>query len=153
MRSEARIQNQHAQAEKGLHQAAGSGELGFVDVLAALDLLAFDGPTCRSAVSLAGYLRPLPLELLIAAADQGTERLNWVGGRAQQALRAAPSQQLARATSLEGLAAVFSRPAGDFAGPGDTWFDRPRSEIAQVALALQALEWAVKPPAEQVVSY
>ena len=39
MQSEVWIQKQHAQAEKGLHQAAESGELGFVHVLAALDLL------------------------------------------------------------------------------------------------------------------
>ena len=153
MRSEAWIQNQRAQAEKGLHQAAESDQFGFDHVMTAFDRLSFDGPTCSSAVSLAGCLRPLPRELLIRAADQGTQGLNRLGRGVQEALRSAPDQQLREATSLEGLAAVFSRLAADFAGPGDHWFDRPGSEIAQVALALQALEWAVKPPAEQVVSH
>ena len=130
MRSEAWIQNQRAQAEKGLHQAAESDQFGFDHVMTAFDRLSFDGPTCSSAVSLAGCLRPLPRELLIRAADQGTQGLNRLGRGVQQALRSAPDQQA-----------------------GDIWFDRPWSDIAAVALALQALEWAVRPPGEQVVCY
>ena len=131
MRSEVWIQEQHAQAEKGLHQAAESDQFGFDHVMIALDRLSFDGPTCSEAVSLAGYLRPLPRELLIRAADQGTQGLNQLGRGVQEALRSAPDQQA-----------------------GDLWFDRPWSDIAAVALALQALEWAaVRPPGEQVVCY
>ncbi len=105
MRSEGWIQEQHAQAEKGLHQAAESDEgerFGFGHVMIAFDRLSFDGPTCSSAVSLAGYLRPLPHKLLIRAADQGTKSLNRLGSGVQEALRSAPDQ----------LA-------------GDIWFDRP----------------------------
>ena len=61
-RSQFWIQEQRAQAEKGLHQAAESDEyerFGFDHVMIALDLLSDDGPTCSSAVSLAGCLRPL----------------------------------------------------------------------------------------------
>ena len=130
MRSEAWIQNQRAQAEKGLHQAAESDQFGFDHVMTAFYRLSFDGPTCSSAVSLAGCLRPLPRELLIRAADQGTQGLNRLGRGVQEALRSAPDQQA-----------------------GDIWFDRPWSDIAAVALALQALEWAVRPPGEQVVCY
>ena len=130
MRSEAWIQNQRAQAEKGLHQAAESDQFGFDHVMTAFDRLSFDGPTCSSAVSLAGCLRPLPRKLLIRAADQGTQGLNRLGRGVQEALRSAPDQQA-----------------------GDIWFDRPWSDIAAVALALQALEWAVRPPGEQVVCY
>ena len=54
--------------------------------------------------------------------------MNYLGSEVQEALRSAPDQQ-----------------AGD---------DRPWSDIAAVALALQALEWAeVGPPSEQVVCY
>ena len=105
MRSEGWIQEQHAQAEKGLHQAAESDEgerFGFGHVMIAFDRLSFDGPTCSSAVSLAGYPRPLPRKLLIRAADQGTKSLNRLGSGVQEALRSAPDQ----------LA-------------GDIWFDRP----------------------------
>ena len=131
MRSEVWIQKQHAQAEKGLHQAAESDQFGFDHVMTAFDRLSFDGPTCSEAVSLAGYLRPLPRELLIRAAHQGTKSLNYLGSEVQEALRSAPDQQA-----------------------GDIWFDRPWSDIAAVALALQALEWAaVRPPGEQVVCY
>ena len=133
-RSQFWIQEQHAQVEKGLHQAAESDEyerFGFDHVMTAFDRLSFDGPTCSSAVSLAGCLRPLPRELLIRAADQGTKSLNRLGSGVQEALRSAPDQQA-----------------------GDIWFDRPWSDIAAVALALQALEWAaVGPPGEQVVCY
>ena len=132
-RSQFWIQEQRAQAEKGLHQAAESDEyerFGFDHVMIALDLLSDDGPTCSSAVSLAGCLRPLPRELLIRAADQGTQGLNRLGRGVQEALTSAPDQQA-----------------------GDIWFDRPWSDIAAVALALQALEWAVRPPGEQVVCY
>jgi len=71
LRAEGWIQEQHAQAEKGLHEAAESDEgerFGFDHVMIAFDRLSFDGPTCSSAVSLAGCLRPLPRELLIRAA-------------------------------------------------------------------------------------
>jgi hypothetical protein len=93
LRSEAWIQNQRAQAEKGLHQAAESDQFGFDHVMTAFDRLSFDGPTCSSAVSLAGCLRPLPRELLIRAADQGTQGLNRLGRGVQEALRSAPDQQ------------------------------------------------------------
>ena len=99
--------------------------------MTAFDRLSFDGPTCSSAVSLAGCLRPLPRELLIRAADQGTQGLNRLGRGVQEALTSAPDQ-------------IMQATYGS---------DRPWSDIAAVALALQALEWAVRPPGEQVVCY
>lgn len=152
MRSQTWVEDQHRATAEAIRQAAERGTLGFADVEAALRRIAFDGPTCGAAARLAGYLRPVPLGMLINAADEGAGWLRSLGERPRSVLRTAPDEVLGTASADEAEAS-FSRPAGDYASSGPAWIDRRESEIGSVAFALQALEWAVRPPSEQVVSY
>ena len=153
MRSELWIREKRQRACDILRQAAEIGEFGFNDVLAAFHHIAFDGPTCAVALQLAEFLRPISVEALMGAASDGQRHLSHLGEQPRKTLRLAVDDAIRSAPSLVEAATVFERSASDFVSQGEFWIDRPRSDLAAVALALQAIEWAVRPPQEQVIRY
>lgn len=152
MRTENWLRDLHAGADRLLQSSLAQHELNFATVVEAFDLIACDGPRCEAAVLLAKYLRVLPLEYLIGAAGQGAIALNGLADGVRAHLRAAPDDHLRRARTVGEAAAIFERPAETFRTRGEQWIDRPVSRLGSAALALQALEWAVREPRGQMVA-